>query len=411
MTLPAVRQPSPRPVRRLGVHDRTGETGEVDEREPRIPAGLCRALCHGAPDELVREVHALVGGPVALLDPAGEVLAASRPELPRTPARVRQLVLQDGGEVVGVLELPPTAPWSAALDRMLREVGTALLRQRRHRDEVRQLRHRVSLLSWLSARPELAPPLAAQGGAEPACCRPVVAVVAQGRGDYAAVTRTLARACAAERLLAGLSLVAAEDAVIGLYECDPDGPPQRHARAWSRALLAARTEGLTLAVGRPSGPGEALQESYLQARRLAILQRDRSGHLELPVVAVTDELGPMADVLASVSAGQVTPFVERVLGDLVADGRFGGQLVETLYAYLTTGGSPQEAGRLLHLHPSSVKYRMRVIRELLGARLDDPARRFDLELAVRLHLAARELRERCTDSAARAPSVSGRRSG
>jgi hypothetical protein len=400
VTLPAVRQPPPWPVL----------TRETEDREQRIPAGLCRALCHGALDEFVREVDGLVGGPVALLDRADEVLATSRPGSDRAPARVRQLVLQDAGEVLGILELPPTAPWSAALDRTLRDVGAALLRQHRHRDEVRQLRHRVSLLSWLSARPELAPG-AALPGAEPACCRPVVAVVAQSRRDYAGITRRLAGACAAEQLLAGLSLVPADDALVGLYESDPDGPPQQHARAWSRALRAARVDGLTLAVGRPTGPGAALQESYLQARRLAILQRDRSGYLELPVVAVTDELGPMADVLASVSAGQVTPFVERVLGDLVADGRFGGQLVETLYAYLTTGGSPQEAGRLLHLHPSSVKYRMRVIRELLGARLEDPAQRFDLELAVRLHLAARELRERCTDSGRPGPAVSGRRTG
>ncbi|MGD9526484.1 PucR family transcriptional regulator [Pseudonocardia sp.] len=396
MTLPAVRRPPPRPVL----------TREIDDREQLIPVGLGRALCHGGLDEFVREVDGLVGGPVTLLDRTDEVLATSRPGSGREPARVRQLVLQDAGEVVGVLELPPTAPWSAALDRTLRDVGAALLRQHRHRDEVRQLRHRVSLLSWLSARPELAP--AASAGPEPACCRPVVAVAAR-HGGYPGIARRLAGACAAERLLAGLSLVPADDALVGLYESDPDGPPQQHARAWSRALRAARVDGLTLAVGRPTGPGAALQESYLQARRLAILQRDRSGYLELPVVAVTDELGPMADVLASVSAGQVTPFVERVLGDLVTDGRFGGQLVETLYAYLTTGGSPQEAGRLLHLHPSSVKYRMRVIRELLGARLEDPAQRFDLELAVRLHLAARELRERCAGPPE--PAVSRRRTG
>ncbi|MGE3286193.1 MAG: PucR family transcriptional regulator [Pseudonocardia sp.] len=396
MTLSAVRQPPPWTVL----------AGNADEREQRVPAGLCRALCHGALDEFVGEVDGLVGGPVALLDQAEEVLASSRPDTSRRP-RARQLVLQDAGEVVGILELPPDAPWSATLDGTLREVGAALLRQRRHRDEVRQLRHRVSLLSWLSARPELAG--AAAPGADPACCRPVVAVAARPRGDYAAIARTLARACAAERMFAGLSLVPADDALLGLYGSDPDGPPHLHARAWSRALRATQVDGLTLAVGRPTGPGPALEESYLQARRLAILQRDRSGYLELPVVAVTDELGPMADVLASVSAGQVTPFVERVLGDLVADGRFGGQLVETLYAYLTTGGSPQEAGRLLHLHPSSVKYRMRVIRELLGARLDDPAQRFDLELAVRLHLAARELRDRCVGRPG--PAVSGRRTG
>jgi DNA-binding PucR family transcriptional regulator len=87
------------------------------------------------------------------------------------------------------------------------------------------------------------------------------------------------------------------------------------------------------------------------------------------------------------------PFVERILGDLLDDQRFGGQLIETLYAYLQTSGSPRGAGALLHLHPSTVKYRIRVIRELLGPRLEDQSTRFDLELAVRLCLAARQLRK------------------
>jgi DNA-binding PucR family transcriptional regulator len=36
-----------------------------------------------------------------------------------------------------------------------------------------------------------------------------------------------------------------------------------------------------------------------------------------------------------------------------------------------------------------VKYRMRVVREMLGSRLDDPAQRFDIELALRLCLVGR----------------------
>jgi DNA-binding PucR family transcriptional regulator len=77
--------------------------------------------------------------------------------------------------------------------------------------------------------------------------------------------------------------------------------------------------------------------------------------------------------------------VRRVLGPLLDDPRFGGELADTLQAYLATGGSPANAAELLHLHPSSVKYRMRVIRELLGGdELDDHDRRFELELALRM---------------------------
>ena len=101
-----------------------------------------------------------------------------------------------------------------------------------------------------------------------------------------------------------------------------------------------------------------------------------------------DDLGPLAEVIQATPGRGLAPFVERVLRDLLDDRRFGGQLIETLYAYLQTGGSPQEAGALLHLSPSTVKYRMRVIRELLGPRLADPGSRLDIELAVRLCLAA-----------------------
>jgi sugar diacid utilization regulator len=55
----------------------------------------------------------------------------------------------------------------------------------------------------------------------------------------------------------------------------------------------------------------------------------------------------------------MVPFIERVLGELLADQRFGGHLIETLFAYRQTGGSPREAGELLHPHASTVKYRTR----------------------------------------------------
>ena len=66
-------------------------------------------------------------------------------------------------------------------------------------------------------------------------------------------------------------------------------------------------------------------------------------------------------------------------------------MLDTLHAYLRAGGSPREAGRLVHLHESSVKYRMRVIREFLGSRLDETDTRFEIELAVRLLIGIRAL--------------------
>jgi DNA-binding PucR family transcriptional regulator len=40
----------------------------------------------------------------------------------------------------------------------------------------------------------------------------------------------------------------------------------------------------------------------------------------------------------------------------------------------------------MYLHPSTIKYRMRIIRELIGPELlDDHESRFELELALRVH--------------------------
>ncbi|MEV2200116.1 helix-turn-helix domain-containing protein [Streptomyces fradiae] len=64
------------------------------------------------------------------------------------------------------------------------------------------------------------------------------------------------------------------------------------------------------------------------------------------------------------------------------------RLAETLLAWLETrGGAPEVAARL-GVHPQTVRYRLRQLRELWGDDLDDPDRRFELELVLR----ARRLR-------------------
>jgi DNA-binding PucR family transcriptional regulator len=38
----------------------------------------------------------------------------------------------------------------------------------------------------------------------------------------------------------------------------------------------------------------------------------------------------------------------------------------------------------LHVHPQTVRYRLRKLRDLFGEALDDPEARFELETAVRV---------------------------
>ncbi|MEU7058675.1 helix-turn-helix domain-containing protein [Streptomyces sp. NPDC046197] len=74
----------------------------------------------------------------------------------------------------------------------------------------------------------------------------------------------------------------------------------------------------------------------------------------------------------------------RCLGPLSHCGpTHGRRLAETLLAWLETrGGAPEVAARL-GVHPQTVRYRLRQIRELWGDEIDDPDRRFELELVLR----------------------------
>jgi hypothetical protein len=59
------------------------------------------------------------------------------------------------------------------------------------------------------------------------------------------------------------------------------------------------------------------------------------------------------------------------------------RLRTTLDAWLRHRGRTETVAHALHVHPQTVRYRLARLRELFGARLDDPDGRFELELALR----------------------------
>jgi hypothetical protein len=59
------------------------------------------------------------------------------------------------------------------------------------------------------------------------------------------------------------------------------------------------------------------------------------------------------------------------------------RLLTTLEAWLRHRGRTEAAARALHVHPQTVRYRLARLRDLFGARLEDPDGRFELELALR----------------------------
>jgi DNA-binding PucR family transcriptional regulator len=59
------------------------------------------------------------------------------------------------------------------------------------------------------------------------------------------------------------------------------------------------------------------------------------------------------------------------------------RLTETLRAWLDRPGQVQAVAAVLGVHPQTVRYRVRRLRELFGEALEDPEQRFELALALR----------------------------
>lgn len=359
--------------------------------------GMIRAAVNGEAESFAAAAAALIQGPVTLLDDDGAVLALSPGPGDGQPgnASAAEIVLRDKGRLWGTITVSPGPPGSLCQPResLLAELGLALVKA------VYSERTRATLESQLVvfrcvAGGDTDWPLRGDRAAVPGVARRLVMIRADRWLHGYAATRLLdltRRAAAGRDDIPGLYLVPSEGALVGVYR-DAGGHVAAHKRSWDEVLRAVADRSVTVAVGAAVSDPDDFPGQHRLVRDIAEIQQRGSGFFGLPRVAMLDDLGPLTEVIGAAPGRNLVPFAERVLGELLYDQRFGGQLIETLYAYLQTGGSPREAGELLHLHPSTVKYRMRAIRELLGPRLQDRSARFDLELAVRLSLAARLLR-------------------
>jgi PucR C-terminal helix-turn-helix domain len=59
------------------------------------------------------------------------------------------------------------------------------------------------------------------------------------------------------------------------------------------------------------------------------------------------------------------------------------RMVRTALAFVQLQGNASAMARALHVHPQTARYRIARLRELLGAQLDEPEARFELEIALR----------------------------
>ena len=122
-------------------------------------------------------------------------------------------------------------------------------------------------------------------------------------------------------------------------------------------------------------------QSFAEARR-ALNIRLRSASPE--GASAFDELGFYRLIDAAHRAGAVEGFVREWLGALLDyDESRNSELVLTLSHYLECGGSYSESAATLHIHRSTLRYRLSRIREITGVDLRDVDNRFNLHAATR----------------------------
>jgi hypothetical protein len=167
----------------------------------------------------------------------------------------------------------------------------------------------------------------------------------------------------------------------------PEDADACERRILSRAAAGAPDARVTIGISDSCGSLRHLQEAYRQARQaVALAESLPSGTLRFA------DLGLYRLLFDVDHSRRIDEHVDRWVGPLLRyDATHHARLVETLARYLTLATRNEEVARDLSIHPSTLKYRLRRIREILGFDFRLPEVRFDVELALRLALTRENL--------------------
>jgi len=195
--------------------------------------------------------------------------------------------------------------------------------------------------------------------------RRLAALVAPG-GEGAPEDELDAEAAALARRI-GADAVGAEVAGrLCVFVPDPAGPGRRRA-------LKAALSGRHAALG-PSVPWPRASASLRRASSALSLPCDglviAEDHLATLLLAADPALG------AELAAARLAPLE-------ALEGSQRERMESTLRAWLDRPGQVQAVAAALGVHPQTVRYRVKQLRELFGDTLEDPEARFELGLALR----------------------------
>ncbi|WP_435303870.1 PucR family transcriptional regulator [Streptomyces phaeoluteigriseus] len=179
----------------------------------------------------------------------------------------------------------------------------------------------------------------------------------------------------AERPLAAAgALVDMESRPPRMLVPDPEG-----AGRFADRTVALALRGRPAAIGPTVPLTEAARSLHWATRALGLMGRGilpRQG-----VVRCADHLSTLLlhgdePLLALLRSQALAPL------DAASEGQRD-RLARTLLAWLLSGGNVPEVAARLHVHPQTVRYRLRQLEKLFGESLHDPGTRLDLILALR----------------------------
>jgi hypothetical protein len=175
--------------------------------------------------------------------------------------------------------------------------------------------------------------------------------------------------------------------VVDPGEEDAADAADRLARDIGVGVVATARDGLVVAfVGDPAGPGRrALIDAAVAGRRAALGPTTEAPRSLRRALAA---LGPQGLVDADAELGRMLLRADPELAEELAASRLAplagaDRLEPTLRAWLDRPGQIQAIAHDLGVHPQTVRYRVRQLRERFGTALDDPDARFELSLALR----------------------------
>jgi|SRR5215469_5165010 len=351
---------------------------------------------------LATAVYALTGRTAAVEDSGGNLMARAGPgqlaelrpeprvDLLRQAAAGRGPTLVNGclvsvallaGTPVGIVRVADPDDSAGDVERMAVEYAAAVLSMEAARVQSLEESHaraRSNLVLDLVAGQDGPAVLGRAQALSYDLSRPhrVVAVEADPGGvrEIDAFLDAVTRAAAATRV--GSLLAARPTDVIVLAHTN--APWERFHAGVVEELRGTRC---SIGVGgRCEGVAE-FPRSYRESQLALRIQKVVGGADQ---VTVYDDLGVYQVLAAESDMSAMEAFARDRLGPLLDyDAVHGAQLVTTLSEYLESGGSYDTSATALSVHRSTLKYRLRRIREVSGYDLSVPDTQFNLQLATR----------------------------